>query len=113
MTILRFAGRTVALVIGLVGAVVALFITFINFFIKNIAAGGLGNAHTPTGIFLSLLAGVGALLAFFFPTAAAVLMLLAGIGMLFVAGGWGVIPLIILAVAALLAFLDRSRAARG
>jgi hypothetical protein len=111
MTILRFAGRTVALVVGLFGALIAFFVTIINFFSKNIAAGGLGNAHTPTGIFLTLLAAVGAVLALLFPRVAAVLMLVAGVGMLFVAGWLGVIPLVILAIAALLAFLDRRRAA--
>jgi hypothetical protein len=111
MSILRFAGRTVALVVGLLGALAAFFVTIINFFIKNIAAGGLGNAHTPTGLLLSVLAGIGAVLALLLPRVAAVLMLVAGVGMLFVAGWLGVIPLVILAIAALLAFLDRSRPA--
>jgi hypothetical protein len=111
MTIMNFAGRTLAMAIGIAGAVVALIVTFINFLVKNISAGGLGNAHTPTGLALSILAGVGAVLALPFPMTSAVLMLLAGIGMLFVAGGWGVIPLIVLGVAALFAFLDRKKAA--
>jgi hypothetical protein len=111
MSIMNLAGRTLAMGIGIAGAVVALIVTFINFLVKNIQAGGLGNAHTPTGIAMAILAGVGAVLALPFPMTSAVLMLIAGIGMLFVAGGWGAIPLVILAVGALFAYLDRKKAA--
>jgi hypothetical protein len=111
MTILNFAGRTLALAVGVVGAILALITTTINFFIKNISAGGLGNAHTPTGIAMSLLALVGVLLALPFPLTSAVIMLVAGVVMLFVAGGLGTIPLVVLAIAAILAYLDRKPAA--
>jgi hypothetical protein len=110
-TIMNFAGRTLAMVVGVVGALLAFIITVINFFIKNISAGGLGNAHTPTGITMSLLALVGALIALPFPLTSAAAMLVAGVVMLFVAGGLGAIPLIVLAIAAVLAFLDRKKAA--
>ncbi len=115
MTVLKLAGRTVAMIVGILGAVVALVVTIINFGVKNIEAGSLGNAHTPTGLGMTLLAFIGALIALPFPTVSAILMLIAGIVMVLVAGWLGVIPLIIMALAALFAFLDRPsrRAARA
>ena len=106
MTILKLAGRTLAMVIGILGAIVALIITLLNFTVKLFAI-GFGNAHTPTGIAMSILALIGALIAIPFPTVSALLMVIAGIVMLFVAGGWGILPLIILVIAAIFAFLDR------
>jgi len=108
----RLVGRTAAMAIGIIGAILAFVITIINFSIKAIGTGALGSAHTPTGIAMSVLALIGALIAVPFPMTAAVVMLVAGIVMIFVAGGLGIIPLVFLAVAALLAFMDRRKEAR-
>jgi len=112
LTILNLAGRTLAMVIGILGAIVAFIITILNFTVKLFTV-GFGNAHTPTGIAMSIIALIGALIAIPFPTVSAVLMVIAGIVMLFVAGGWGILPLIILAIAAIFAFLDRHHARRA
>ena len=109
MTIFNLAGRAVGMVIGIIGAILALLVTFINFFVKNIQAGSLGNAHTPTGILMTILAFVGAIIALPFPIASAILMIIGGIGMIFVAGAFGALPLIVLVVAAIIVFLDRNK----
>lgn len=99
--------RLIGGIIGIIGAIVALIVTLVNFAVKAFM-NGLGTAHTPTGIGMTILALIGAVIAIFFPRTSSVLMLIAGIVMIFVAGAWGVIPLVILAVAALLVFLDRN-----
>jgi hypothetical protein len=53
---------------------------------------------------------VGALLALPSALISAVLMALAGLLMLYVAGGWGIIPLVFLGLGAVLVFLDRGGA---
>ena len=109
MALIRDGLRVIGMVVGILGAILAFLFTIIHFFVKAIEANGLGTGHTPTGIAMSILALIGALLALPFPIVSAVLMLVAGIVMVLVAGGWGVIPLIVLAIAALLVFLDRNR----
>jgi hypothetical protein len=101
--------RLVGAVIGIIGAIVALIVTLINFGVKAIQNGGLGTAHTPTGIGMFILALIGAIIAFFFPKTSSALMLIAGIVMIFVAGVAGVIPLVILAIAALIVFFDQNK----
>ncbi|HLY32823.1 MAG TPA: hypothetical protein VKQ36_17500 [Ktedonobacterales bacterium] len=103
---LEFTGRLAGAVIGIIGAIVALIITIVHFTISAIQ-NGLGSAHTPTGIGMTILALIGALIAVFFPRTSSVLMLIAGIVMIFVAGLAGIIPLVILAIAAVVVFLDR------
>jgi hypothetical protein len=109
MEIGRLLGRAGAMVLGIIGAILAFIITLVNFGIKA-STEGLGSAHTPTGLAMGVLALVGAFIALPFPMTSAVAMLVAGIVMIFVAGGLGVIPLVFLAAAALLAFLDRRKA---
>ncbi|GEM_PF-1906085 len=99
--------RLIGAAIGIIGAIVALIITLIHFTVSAIQ-NGLGQAHTPTGIGMFILALIGAIIAFFFPRTSSVLMLIAGIVMIFVAGWAGVIPLVILAIAAIIVFLDRN-----
>lgn len=117
MGILKLAGRVVALIIGLIGSVASLLITLIT-----VVAYHTSQLFDPTGAFdpkhshgfigfLAFIIGViGSLAALLSPAFAAALLLISGLAMLYVAGGWGVIPLIILGVAALIAFADRSRA---
>ena len=109
MALLRDAFRVIGMVVGIVGALLAFIVTIIHFIFKAIVSNGLGTGHTPTGIALSILALIGALIALPFPLVSGVLMLIAGIGMFFVAGGLGALPFFVLAIAALLVFLDRNR----
>lgn len=100
--------RGVGMIVGIIGAILGLLFTFINFGVRAFAS-GIGSAHTPTGIAMSILAFIGALLALPFPTVSAVLMLIAGIVLVVIQGWLGVLPLIVLAIAAIMVFLDRNR----
>lgn len=117
MGILKLAGRVVALIVGLIGSVVGLLITLItvvayhvNQLFDTTGAFDPKHSHGFIGFLAFILGIIGSLGALLSPAAAAVLLLVSGLAMLYVAGGWGVIPLIILGVAALIAFADRSRA---
>lgn len=110
MAILRDALRIIGMVVGIVGAILAFIIIIINFTVKAFTIGP-GSAHTPTGIAMSILALIGALLALPFPVVSVVLMLIAGIVMVLIAGWLGVIPLVVLVIASLLVLLDRNRRA--
>lgn len=110
MTILKFAGRTLAMVLGLLGAFVSLIVNLaysgINDFL-NFTQNTPHHTHGGWGVVLFLVGLIGALIPIAFPEVAAVLMLVAGVGMFFVVGGWAVIGSIFLILAAVLAFLDR------
>ncbi|MDE3230685.1 MAG: hypothetical protein KGO05_12470 [Chloroflexota bacterium] len=117
MGILKLAGRVVALVIGLIGSVVSILITIITVVAFHTSqlfdTSGVLDPNRSHGFigFLAFLVGViGSLLVVFAPTTGAVLLLIGGLAMLYVAGVWGIIPLVILGIAALIAFADRSRA---
>ncbi len=117
MSIFKLAGRVAALVIGIVGSVVALIVTLITVvaFHTNqlFDTSGLTNtshSHGFIGFLCFVLGVIGSLAAILFPGFATLLLLIAGLVMLYVAGGWGLIPLVILALAAWLAFADRSSA---
>lgn len=115
MSVLNIAGRTLGMILGIVGAVLALIITIVT-----VAAHHIGDIVDPSSVghashgFLGTVAFIvgliGALLALPSAIVAAVLMLVAGLLMLYVAGGWGVIPLIFLGLGAVLVFLDRGGA---
>ncbi len=110
MALLRDAFRIIGMVVGIVGAIIAFIIVAINFTVKAFAV-GIGTGHTPTGIAMAILALIGALLALPFPRVSSALMLIAGIVLVLIAGWLGVIPLVVLAIAALLVFLDRNKRA--
>lgn len=120
MTILKLTGRVVAMIVGIVGSLLALLVTTITVVAYHLNqlfdTSGLLDTRRSHGFvgLLSFVVGIiGSLLALLFPSTAAVLLLIAGLAMVYVAGGWGVVPLVVLGLAALLAFLDRRRAARA
>ena len=113
MTILKLAGRTLGMIIGVIGAFVALLVTIFTVVAghleKAINPGTGGSTHGFIG-FLSFLVGlIGALIAIPFPSAAALLMVVAGLAMIYVAGAWAILGAPLLIIGAILAFLDRSR----
>ena len=118
MNIFKLAGRVAALVIGLVGSIVALIVTLVSVVafhtnqLFDTSSVATGHSHGFIGFLCFVLGVIGSLAALLFPGFAALLLLIAGLVMLYVAGGWGVIPLIILALAAWLAYADRSTARR-
>jgi len=107
--LVRLTLRVFGMVIGIIGALLAFIITLVHFTMKAIEVQAIGSGHTPTGLAMSGLALIGALIAVPFPVVSAIAMLIAGAVMLYVAGALGAAPLIVLAVAALLVFLDRGR----
>lgn len=113
MQLFNIAGRILGMIVGLVGAVIALVETILSVGGKWFEVmTGVGNptSHGFLGTIAFILALVGALIALPFGTASAVLMAIAGLMMLYVVGGWGIIPLIFLGLAAILVYLDRGSA---
>jgi hypothetical protein len=114
MSVLNIAGRTLGMILGLVGAVLAFVITLFTVAGRHIGdivnPSSAGTSHGFLGTVAFIIGLVGALLALPSATVSAVLMLIAGLLMLYVAGGWGVIPLILLGLGAVLVFLDRNAA---
>lgn len=110
MQILNLAGRTLGMIVGIIGALLALLITIITviaYHTDQLFDVSGKHSHGFLGTVAFVVGLVGALLSLPSATVAAVLMAIAGLLMLYVAGGWGIIPLIFLGVAAVLVFLDR------
>lgn len=110
MTILKFAGRTLAMVLGLLGAFVSLVVNLAYSGVNHLVDFSNGTStqtHGGWGFILFIVGLIGALIPIAFPEVAAVLMLIAAIGMFFVVKGWAVIGSIFLILGAILAFLDR------
>jgi hypothetical protein len=104
---MQMALRFLSTIIGVIGAVVALIVSLSSTILH--AIGVTDQSHGVVGFLLFLVALVGAFLAIPFPASAGVLMLLAGLGYIYVVG-WGALiasPLLILA--AIIAYRDRSK----
>jgi hypothetical protein len=106
----RFTLRTIALIIGIVGTVIA-FIINILYSLAHVLGRVAGIANDPThfwwGLLVVLLALVGSFLAPILPVVAALLLVGTGIAFFFIVGWWAVIASPFLFVAALLTFSNR------
>jgi hypothetical protein len=106
----RFTFRTIALIIGFVGAVLA-FIVNILYSLAHVLGRVSGITNDPShfwwGLLVVIIGAVGAFLAPIVPLAAAVLLLGAGIAFFFIVGWWAVIATPFLIVAAILTFSNR------
>ena len=106
----RFALRTIALIVGLIGAVLALVIDILYSLLHVLARiSGVTNdsAHFFYGLIVVLVGTVGAFLAPILPILAAVMLIVAGIAFFFVVGWWALIASPFFLVAALLTFSNR------
>jgi hypothetical protein len=106
----RFALRTVALIIGLVGAALALVIVLLYTIfgvLGKVAGVSSDTIHFFWGLFVILMAVTGSLLAPVLPIVAAVLLVVAGIALFFIVGWWALIASPCLFVAAALTFSNR------
>jgi hypothetical protein len=106
----RLTFRTIALIIGLVGTVLAFIVNLLYSLFHTLArVTGISNdvSHFWWGLLVVLLALVGSLLAPVVPLAAAVLLLGTGIAFFFIVGWWAVIASPFLIVAAILTFSNR------
>ncbi len=101
--------RVLATVVGLVGALIAFFVDLLHTLVAD-SQKGFGSGHFFLGLLVTLLAFIGALLSWPFPVTAAVMMVLAAVGLFLIAhvASWFAIPFLLLA--AILAFLDRKKA---
>lgn len=105
--------RILALILGLAGCAIA-FLINISYSTFHHAVGMLGDAtldrtHGFIGFGLVLLGLVGSILALFSPVFAAILLLIAGIGLFFVIKGFAVFSILFFVLAAVFAFLGRHR----
>ena len=106
----RFTFRTIALIIGIVGTVIA-FIINILYSLAHVLGHVAGISDDPAhfwwGLLVVLLALVGSFLAPVLPIVAAVLLVGTGIAFFFIVGWWAVIASPFLFVAAIMTFSNR------
>jgi hypothetical protein len=109
-TLERFTFRTIAMIVGLIGTVLALIIDILYSLahvLGRITGFTNDTSHFFWGLLVVLGALAGSLLAPIFAIGAAVLLLAAGIGFFFVVGWWAIIASVFLFVAAGLTFSNR------
>lgn len=100
----RLIGRTGALILGLIGVVIA----FVFDIFGLVAGHAIGTqTHGWLGILFLLVGLVGSLIVYFFPEVAALLLVIAAIGFFFVISWVAIIPAIFFVLAAILAYIDR------
>ena len=106
----RFTLRTIALIVGLIGAIIALVINILYSLVHVLGlVAGIANdsTHFFWGIFVILVAAVGSFLAPILPLAAGLMLLGAGIAFFFIVGWWALFASPFLFVAALLTISNR------
>jgi hypothetical protein len=106
----RFALRTIATIVGLIGAMLALIITVlysVAHVLTAIAGVPHDGAHFLGGLLVVLIGAVGAFVAPLLPILAAVMLIIAGIGFFFAVGWWAIIASVFFLVAAVLTFSNR------
>lgn len=106
---MKIAMRMLATIIGVVGSIVALIVSISASVLKDLT-GNHNQAHGFVGLLLVVISFIGALVAVPFPVVAAVLMLVGGLGMIYVAGAGAIIGAPLLLIAAVLAYMDRRKA---
>lgn len=112
---MKIIGRIGALLCGLIGTILALIINVAYSAVHDaLRLGGaktIEQSHGFIGLALVVVGFAGALLALPSPTVAALLMLVAAIGLFFVVKVYALLASFFFIVAALLAFLDRKQRA--
>ncbi len=106
----RFSMRVIAMIVGLIGAILALAIVLL-YSVFHALAEVSGIAHDTVhffwGLFLVLLAAVGAFLATPLPIVSAIMLFVAAVGLFFVVGWWAVVAVPFLLVAAAMTFSNK------
>lgn len=110
---MTIVSRILALILGLVGCAIA-FVVNISYSAFHRAVGILGDAtlsrtHGFIGFGLIVVGVIGSLVALFQPILAAILLLIAGIGLFFVVKGFALFSILFFVLAAVFAFLGRHR----
>jgi len=107
---MRFALRTVALIIGVIGVVIGLIVNFAYstfHFIGDMMGADVRQSHGVIGFLVLILGLIGALLAPFTALVSAVIMLVVAIALFFILHWAALLVSPFFIVAAVLAFLDR------
>jgi hypothetical protein len=106
----RFTFRTIASIVGLIGAIIALVIDIL-YSLTHLLGRVAGVTDDPThfwwGLFVILVGTVGAFLAPILPILSAIMLLGAGIAFFFIVGWWAAIASPFFIVAALMTFSNR------
>jgi hypothetical protein len=106
----RLTFRTIATIVGLIGAVVALVVTILYTLahvLGRIAGVNTDHSHFWWGLLVILIGAVGAFTAPLLPIPSAIMLLGAGVAFFFIVGWWALIASPFLIVAGLLAFSNR------
>jgi hypothetical protein len=106
----RFTLRTIAMIVGLIGTVIALAINILySLFhvLGRIAGMASDSTHFFYGLIVVLVALGGSFLTLWSPILAAIMLLASGIALFFVVGWWAFLASPFLLVAALLTFSNR------
>jgi hypothetical protein len=106
----RFTMRTIAMIVGLIGTVIALAINILySLFhvLGEIAGMATDTAHFFYGLIVVLVALGGSFLTVISPIIAAIMLLASGIAFFFIVGWWAFFASPFLLVAALLTFSNR------
>lgn len=105
----RLIGRLGALILGLIGVVIAFIFDVTGLLIGHALTGS--QTHGWLGILFLLIGLAGSLIVFLTPEVAALLLIVAAIGFFFVFSWAAIIPAIFFVLAAILAYIDRRPAA--
>ena len=106
----RFTMRTIAMIVGLIGTVLALIIDILYSLVHVLGkVAGMPNdsTHFFYGLIVVLVALGGSFLTIISPIIAALMLLGAGIAFFFIVGWWAIIASVFLFVAALITFSNR------
>ncbi len=106
----RFTMRTIAMIVGLIGVVIALIVNILYSLIHVLGrVAGITNdsTHFFYGLLVVLVALCGSFLAPVLPILAEIMLVAAGIGFFFVVGWWAFLASPFLIVAAILTFSNR------
>lgn len=106
---LKLALRVIAAIIGIVGAIIMLVINLVYSGANHLFDTG-AHTHGFWGLLVFLVALVGAILAIGMPRVGALLMAVAAVAFFFIVTWWAIIPAILLVIAAILAYMDRTKA---
>jgi hypothetical protein len=112
----RIIGRLGALILGLIGVVLAFIVNFAYSGVHRLIqlSGGttMDQTHGFIGLLLILVGLVGSILALTAPEFAAILLLIAGVGFFFIVGWYAILASPFFILAAILAYIDRRSATR-
>lgn len=105
---MRLALRIVAAIIGVVGAIVAFVV---NLTVSGAHLAGLVRyqTHGFIGLLLVIVGLIGAFVGIPAPVTGAILMLIAGVGFIFIVHWWALVASPLLLLGAVLAYLDRKK----